>query len=267
MLFIVVPYADFRPEEKRPEELAQFLAHFRASVPLNYNENVYLLVVEQLEPSKFNRGQLLNIGVIEATKEAKRQGVEQSRVVVVTHDVDLLPDDELLKQYDPLPVNVDALSLLVLDDAYREAYGEIIIGIGGGITATRLDVYWKANGYPNDFWMYGMEDFVFADRLKRIHARTSRATRGTLTHIDTIRKTTDKRAYLKENKLKNMQAREQREADRRTWRKNGVHNLKGYTATKEESRTENCIVWHYKCHLSLQSSTTMSLTNPVGSRG
>lgn len=250
MLFIIVPYADFQPEEKRAEELAQFLAHFKAAVPVVFRENVYVYIVEQVAPRAFNRGLLLNIGVKGAMEEAGRQSVPDERVVIVTHDVDLLPDDDLLRQYDPLPADKDAVSMLLLDDAYREAYGEIVIAAGGGITATRLSTYKKVNGYPNDFWRYGMEDFVFTDRLNRVKARVGRATVGALLHIDTIRKTGDKRAYLREHKLKNMQAKEQRQADRSRWRQNGLHRLPPYTVNAVvDDRVENCIVKHIKCSL------------------
>ena len=77
---IIVPYRD------RPDQLAAFLHHlhpFLARQLLHYR--IYL--VTQADTNPFNRGQLLNVGAVEA-------GKDRAWDCFIFHDVDLLPEDD-----------------------------------------------------------------------------------------------------------------------------------------------------------------------------
>ena len=94
MIFIIVPFADLHPEENRAEELKKYLTHMRVRVPAIYSIPVYIFVVEQMSPNVFNRGQLLNIGALEA------KNISFENDTIVTSDVDMLPNDTLIEEFD-----------------------------------------------------------------------------------------------------------------------------------------------------------------------
>ena len=74
----VVPFRD------RHEHLRIFLQHMQQFAP----QEVEYIVVEQSAGLKFNRGLLLNVGFNVSHRER-----------VIFHDVDLVPDSQLLQQY------------------------------------------------------------------------------------------------------------------------------------------------------------------------
>ena len=91
---IVVPFRDQHAKQKRSAHLAQFVPFMcsfmaRALVPF------HVYIIEQSDDGrKFNRGKLLNAGY-----EIARQAGSDGCSAFIFHDVDLLPDKDLLPHY------------------------------------------------------------------------------------------------------------------------------------------------------------------------
>jgi hypothetical protein len=122
-----------------------------------------VLVVEQSDDGRaFNRGALLNVGF----REIQKQATHLSSVIL--HDVDLLPSDGLLRWYREPPQAGQPVHragpTTWTKYATLGAYTDIFFG---GVTALHPPDYAAANGYPNSYWGWGMED----DQLRmRVHA-------------------------------------------------------------------------------------------------
>ncbi len=244
MLFILVPFADFQPEEERETELAHFLTHFRIRVPVIFKgQEVYVIIIEQIEPRVFNRGQLLNIGALYARK--KHNPKDSSYIM---HDVDMLPSDDLLEQYEIK--DYEAMSFVMPTLELKKIYGFDNIPVGGGISGVRGNIFFKTNGYPNNYWGWGGEDNAYEKRLKFIGAKMGRVTHGSINHIDTIRLKGNKKEYLKEKKLKNMIVWELLREERSTWRSNGINNIQYNVIETTEKTHENMHIVHIKCKIS-----------------
>lgn len=131
--FIVIPY---RNREKHLDCLLSRLKDFP------------VLVVEQFDANKFNRGALLNIGF----KKAQKLGANR----VILHDCDLIPDDVLLCMYKerwPLPVVHFGARFQRYNN--RKSYF-------GGVHGFHVDYF---VGYPNNFWGWGGEDDALRKRI------------------------------------------------------------------------------------------------------
>lgn len=134
-LAIIVPYRD------RLLHLNKFLNYMRPRF------NADIILVEQLAGKPFNRGKLLNIGVIESP------GYD----FYALHDVDMLP----VKSDYSMPVNPTLLATKVQQFGYKMPFPEYF---GGVVLITRQDMI-KCNGYHNEFWGWGGEDNDFRNRV------------------------------------------------------------------------------------------------------
>ena len=121
-----------------------------------------IIVAEQTDDGRaFNRGALLNAGFQEAQRLAPLASI-------ILHDVDLLPSDGLLRWYTEAPAQGRPTHIAGPTTwakyASMQGYEEIFFG---GVTALHPPDFESANGYPNDYWGWGMED----DQLRmRVHA-------------------------------------------------------------------------------------------------
>jgi hypothetical protein len=152
-IMIIVPYANFDPNQHRNEQLKQFINHMQ-----KLKNKIPILIIEQINPKIFNKGQLYNTAVdwIINNKSINR---------IILHDVDMLPNKELYNQY--LSKNIQTpISLIPMTEYYNKTYGYNRIPVGGGITMIELSDYIKVNGFPNNFWNWGGEDNAFQKRLK-----------------------------------------------------------------------------------------------------
>ena len=141
---IIVPYRD-QQEQKRSEQLSTFIKHMK-----RWHPKWPILVIEQTDKEKFNRGALLNIG----TKYAQQLGAEY----VIFHDVDLIPLAPLVPYYETFPEQP-----LHSGTAYKEKYGGP--GFIGQVLSMSIKDIKKVNGYPS-FWGWGGEDDALRNRLK-----------------------------------------------------------------------------------------------------
>jgi len=135
---IIIPYRN------RKEHLELFI---KVVIPLfeTYLKPFKVVVVEQEEGKLFNRGMLLNIGFNEYKDKCN---------YFFTHDVDVYPNDKCVK------------------DLYTKETDNNIIGIYtskhntlGGIIKFTTNNFEKINGFPNNFWGWGVEDKALQNRV------------------------------------------------------------------------------------------------------
>ena len=139
---IVIPYRD------RRSHLDCILTRFTA---------FRVVVVEQCDRLRFNRGALLNIGF--------NQAVQDGAARVILHDCDLVPDDTLLAMYsERWPRDI------VHFGARFRRYNDSATYFGGvhGFTAASFP------GYPNQFWGWGGEDDALRRRVQLRHTTYAR---------------------------------------------------------------------------------------------
>jgi hypothetical protein len=143
---LIVPYRD-QQEQKRSEQLDTFKKHMK-----RWHPNWPVIIVEQADEEKFNRGALLNIG----TRYAQKMKAEY----VVYHDVDLIPLSPLVPYYETFPEQP-----LHIGTAYKGKYGGP--GFIGQVLSMSMKDVKTSNGYPNMFWGWGGEDDALRNRLKK----------------------------------------------------------------------------------------------------
>ena len=126
-----------------------------------------IIVVEQSNDSRaFNRGQLLNVGFREAQKKAAPQQLASA----CFHDVDLLPSDGLLPFYEQPPEAGRPSHIAGPSTWSKYAQGDYSQIFFGGVTALHPADFERANGYPNDYWGWGMEDDQLRVRVDAVGA-------------------------------------------------------------------------------------------------
>lgn len=133
---IIVPYRD------RAQHLAKFLPHMKARF-----KNADIFIIEQIPGKAFNRGKLLNIGVIEAT----------GYPYYALHDVDMLPE----KSDYSAPIGPTLLATKAEQFGYKLPFLEYF----GGVVLISAEHMKQCNGYHNEFWSWGAEDNNFRDRV------------------------------------------------------------------------------------------------------
>ena len=135
---ILIPYRN------RERHLKYFIDN---SVPLieKYLPNTKVVVIEQEEGKKFNRGCVLNVGFKEYENNTK---------YFITHDVDINPKEPSLKNY----YNKD-----ISDNEVLGIYTSVCDTLGGIIKISNNNIF-KINGFPNDYWGWGAEDKALKNR-------------------------------------------------------------------------------------------------------
>lgn len=133
---IIVPYRD------RNQHLNKFLPYMQARF-----KNADIFIIEQAPGKPFNRGKLLNIGVIEAGEYP----------YFALHDVDMLP---VQSDYSA-PKMPTLLATKVQQFGYKMPFPEYF---GGVVLISREDMF-LVNGYHNEFWSWGGEDCMLRKRV------------------------------------------------------------------------------------------------------
>lgn len=189
---ILVPFRQ-QKEQDREGQLCRFLDHMsrflRGPLPASANRPSFLVVVVQQtqDGRKFNRGQLLNAGFY----EAERLASPMSLSAIVLHDVDLLPSAGLLAHYCDLPTAGSPVHLALLADKYAHlgiAYSARFLG---GVTSLSPADFVACNGFPNDYWGWGVEDDQLYVRAEHVGAlgngiRRPPAGSGSYEDLDTL---------------------------------------------------------------------------------
>lgn len=217
---IIVPYGNLNLDENRSEQLDRFIDHMSNILPKKHNFDI--IISEQIKPNKyFNRGQLLNIGAKYAIENCKS-------ALLITHDVDMLPDKILVNEY-ILAIEND-FTCLAPENSNKKYYLKGIKSIcGGAISSILSDIYIKLNGYPNNFWGWGGEDLALIRRVKSNNIFFTFNKNGEYKNTDEQRQTEntheDKMNFLKNNKISNMYRNELLIDDILNWKKNGYGQL------------------------------------------
>ena len=113
-----------------------------------------VVVVQSDDGRRFNRGQCLNVGY----REAVRHFAPSPLASVILHDVDLLPSAGLRRFYvePPRPGRPTHLAAPSAWGKYdMPGYSDVFFG---GVTAFHPPDFEACNGFPNDYWGWGMED-------------------------------------------------------------------------------------------------------------
>jgi hypothetical protein len=135
---IVIPYRN------RKKHLDKFIS---STIRLLTNELIdcKVLVIEQTEGNLFNRGALINIGYDLFKDKAE---------FIITHDVDLYPTQECISKF--------------YSKSFDGALGICCSPCNtlGGIVKIPMHHFKTANGFPNNFWGWGVEDKAFQNRIE-----------------------------------------------------------------------------------------------------
>ena len=108
--------------------------------------NVEVIVVEQTEGKKFNRGATINIGYLYYNNDENSY---------ITQDVDVNPiNDEIINLYGEDVKNDKFLGI------YSD--GRTL----GGIVKFTGSTFKRVNGFPNDYWGWGHEDKDLSNRAE-----------------------------------------------------------------------------------------------------
>lgn len=148
-LGIIVPYRN------RPEQLEIFKEHILQYVQDTLDADYIIIVVDQVDKKKFNRGKLLNIGFLEAKK--------QNCDYVIFHDVDMLPVDVDYK-YENKPLQL-ANNFIKDGDFDRTIQRNYF----GGVTLFPVGDFEKINGYSNLYKGWGFEDDDLLLRCRQLN--------------------------------------------------------------------------------------------------
>ncbi len=240
---IIFPYADFRPEEKRADQLKKCIHHLSTLIRETRAKAV-MLVAEQVSPNKFNRGQLINIGI----KHFLTGFGTPTHIII--HDIDILPDAAMFREY--LKPR-DAYSLIPFNSPIHKKIYEFKLNAGAAVYMTTVPAFRAANGFPNDFWGWGGEDDAFDARTKaakiKIHFNSQH---GTYISTDVQRQShKSKKEYLHGQNLRNMKVYEMREVDRREWKNNGFAQIEniGYQVETETVKSGDPTLIHLRLAL------------------
>ena len=138
MSVILIPYRD------RQSQLDYFIDN---TVPIlkKYPEISKVVVIEQGNQKLFNRGKLINIGVLEYPQAE----------YYITQDVDINPKDPVVSKQYCDPINST--------DTIRGIYNSVCDTLGGIIKISKDNMF-KINGFPNNFWGWGGEDKAIRNR-------------------------------------------------------------------------------------------------------
>ena len=212
---IIVPYRD-GGNQNRAEQLTEFLRHYE-------EENV--LIVEQTEGEKFNRGILLNIGYEYIVKNLPEA------TTFLFHDVDILMDKDAIQKY----YGNDGKELVHLGDMIKGDKYKGSVNFLGRVLKTSKDVYRKLNGFPNTFYGWGGEDDALSNRIYSIGETVYRPSEKNVGYeIETkndifLDKDSEEREKHKVEELV---------SDTLMWRVNGLNSLQ-YTVVNTETLGKN----------------------------
>lgn len=144
---IIIPYRD------REKQLNIFLEKTLPRLQ-QYLNNVEILVIEQVEGQPFNRGKLLNIGVKESDYDS----------YLFTHDVDVHPHRHTI--YNIYDKKLNEKEIMGI---YTSKHNTL-----GGIIKFKKRTFEIINGFPNNFWGWGMEDKALQNRAEFMKVKISK---------------------------------------------------------------------------------------------
>lgn len=213
---IIIPYRNDK-DDVRKKHLKKFIEFAKKK----FKNNVKIIIIEQSDfENKFNRGKLLNIGI----KLAKN--IEH----YIFHDVDLLPNDELLKYYSTYP-NIPIHIARVWKTKYTS------YGFFGGITSISKKHILNINGFPNNFWGWGGEDDALYNRITNFNEIIYAPNKGSVLEMEHEQALITKEDNINKKKLIL--------EDLKNWKNNGLNSLK-YKILKQKQISNNIRIYKVK---------------------
>jgi hypothetical protein len=207
-----------------------------------------IVFIIQSEDGGFNRGQLLNIGVDYYCNKKKGKFTH-----FIFHDVDLIPDYNLIKYYDIIPNENQPLMLSIRGTRYsRHVFNEVyshynnikivekrhlknkgvvnnkIKLFTGGVFSINPKTFLLSNGYPNGIPQWGVEDTLLGIRINRTGVDTYTVPgEGSLIDLEneTNLSIDDKLKILRNKNLRFDKGWEYTYNDEKNWQNDGVKNL------------------------------------------
>ena len=193
-----------------------FLRHYQ-------DENV--LIVEQTDGEKFNRGILLNIGYDYLVKSLPDVNT------FIFHDVDIVMNKETIQRY----YGYDGKPLVHMGNMIKGDKYSSSANFLGRVLKTTKEAYKNLNGFPNTFYGWGGEDDAFANRihtLGEIVYRPSEKNAG-------YEMETKNDIFLdKDSEEREKHKLEELVSDTLMWKINGLNSLQ-YTVVQVESLGKN----------------------------
>ena len=144
---IIIPY------RRREHHIRKFIDEV---VPL-FREHLgpfKVVIVEQEDGKLFNRGHVINIGYNEYKNQTK---------YIITHDVDVYPNEKcVIDLYCKVP-ETDIMGI------YTSHCNTL-----GGVVKINVESYADINGFPNNFWGWGVEDKALQNRAETYNKTISK---------------------------------------------------------------------------------------------
>ena len=144
---ILIPYRN------RKKHLDIFI---KDAIPLfeKYLQPYKVIVIEQEHGKLFNRGMLLNIGFNEYKDKSE---------YFFTHDVDIIPTEKcVIELY--TKTDISDISDIGVTGIYTSHCNTL-----GGIIKFTPEFFIKTNGFPNNYWGWGVEDKAFQNRSEYMY--------------------------------------------------------------------------------------------------
>ena len=139
---ICIPYRNRKPH------LDYFILNtcplFKKCMP-----NTKVLIIEQAGDRLFNRGKLLNVGFKEYSDKTQ---------YLMTHDIDINPTEDTICKYYMSDISDHSVMGI-----YTSACNTL-----GGIIKFRPSTIISCNGFPNNYWGWGVEDKSIQNRCEFI---------------------------------------------------------------------------------------------------
>lgn len=199
---VIVPFRD-SGNQNRSDQLKEFLRHY---------DMLNILVVEQTEGDKFNRGALLNIGYDYIVKNLPEINT------FIFQDVDIILDKEIVNKY----YGYDNKHLVHMGDIIKgEKYKDSVNFLGRVLRASK-QVYHDLNGFPNTFYGWGGEDDALANRIEQLNVEVYRPSEK---DVGYELPTKNDILYDKTSEAKEKHKIEELVADTLMWKINGLNSL------------------------------------------
>lgn len=194
-LSVIVPFRD------RFDELLLFAPHIHKFL-LAQGVRHRIVIVNQVDRFRFNRGSLINVGFLLSEPDCD---------YIVMHDVDLLPLNPALRYAYPSdsdrPVHLAAPNLHP-----RYHYPTFV----GGILLMTNTQFRSLNGLSNKYWGWGLEDDEFYARMRDSGMNVTRPQGLTTGTKDTFRHVHDRQHRPRDTARLHNQRAETRKRDRVT---------------------------------------------------
>ena len=174
-------------------------------------EKIDYKVVIQEDDKLFNKGLLINRAILD----------NPDYDYYIIHDVDLIPDTELLPyyyEYPKLPIHLGA----------RGQRWSGAVGFIGGVLSISKHDYYKVNGFPLDYSGWGKEDDALLWRLNHQGIKVENPPQGSVKDLENL--TIDEKLEKlwttgeRTEELKSLK-KKQIEENKINWSKNGIKQL------------------------------------------